>query len=137
MVAYLTAQGIPARREVLHGAADQGDVWACGGRVVIEVKSRRTRPSDEDLDRMLAEANTEANRVPQADIAVLVVKRPGRAAKRAGDWWAFLTLVDLMWLCGSDPNVLPVDSFRARTELSMTQLAALIHAHPTLMRQGT
>ncbi len=126
LVNWLTAQGIPAKREVLHGNADQGDVWIWGGQVVIEVKSRRTRPSDEELARMFAEAETEASRVAQCDAAALVVKRPGRSAKRAGDWWAFTTVGDFLWLLGVDEDAGAVS--KSLLQMTVADLTAILKA---------
>ena len=125
LVNWLTAKGIPAKREVLHGNQDQGDVWVLGGRIVIEVKSRHTRPSDEEIARMFAEAEAEAARVVQCDAAVLVVKRPGRANKRAGDWWAFITVCDFVWLLGLDQAV----ASGSLVSLTVADLAAIITAN--------
>ncbi len=126
LVNWLTAHGIPAKREPLHGSQDQGDVWVLGGRIVIEVKSRRTRPSEEEITRMFAEAEAEAARVVQCDAAVLVVKRPGRGGKRAGDWWAFTTVCDFLWLLGLDQAVASASSL---VSLTVADLAAIITAN--------
>lgn len=126
LVNWLTAQGIPAKREVLHGNADQGDVWIWGGQVVIEVKSRRTRPSDEELTRMFAEAEAEAARVTQCDAAVLVIKRPGRANRRAGDWWAFTTVGDFLWLLGVDEDAGAVS--KSLLQITVADLTAILKA---------
>jgi hypothetical protein len=122
---WLTTHGIPTHREALHGNQDQGDLWVHGGQLVIEVKSRRVRPSDEEIGRMFAEAEIEAARVPQCDVAVLVVKRPGRSPKRAGDWWAFITVADFLWLLGADPIVGDVGASLVQT--TVADLAAVIN----------
>lgn len=89
------AHGIPARRVALAGNQDQGDVHLWDGAVVIEVKSRRTHPSWTDVDKWWREAEAEAHRVDDCDAAVLVIKRPGSGY--AGDWFAWVTVGDLLW----------------------------------------
>lgn len=130
VVRHLVALGIPAERRALKGAADDGDVWAYGGRVVIEVKRRRTRPHDEELSRMWGEANREASRVPHADVAMLVVKRPGRANPAL--WWAFFTHADLCWLSGLDPDELPMGVGNALVQVTLRHACELMAAHPDL-----
>lgn len=95
------SMGIPAIRVALSGAHDRGDVhlWpaATGARVVIEVKSRRKAWTWTEIDAWFREATAEAERVEGADMAVLVVKRPGSGPKFAGDWYAWVTVGDLIW----------------------------------------
>ena len=98
VVRYLSSLGIPAERRALKGAADEGDVWLWHGRVVIEVKSRRTRPSDEEIARMWQEAMREADRVPQCDVALLVLKRPGKTNPAL--WWAVMSPTAWLLMAG-------------------------------------
>jgi hypothetical protein len=97
VVRLAEACGIPARRVALAGAADQGDVHLWDGRVVIEVKSRKSWPSWLDVDAWFREAESEAARVGNCDVAALVVKRPGHGPARAGDWFAWVRMADLSW----------------------------------------
>ncbi len=97
VVKFAAAMGIPARRVALAGRADQGDVHLWDGRVVIEVKSRRAGWTWTQIDAWYREADAEANRVEGADVTVLVVKRPGTGARFAGDWFAWVSVSDLMW----------------------------------------
>lgn len=99
------AHGIPARRCALAGNQDQGDVHLWDGRVVIEVKSRRTWWTWLQVDAWYREAHQEAARVPNADVAVLVVKRPGTSAARAMDWFAWVTISDLLLWSQAAPSV--------------------------------
>ena len=105
VVRYLTGQGIPAHRVALAGAADHGDIWVAGGRMVIEVKSRQSLPSHTQVRDWRWEASEEASRVPACDISVLIVKRPGSA--EVGQWWAWLDHAEWVWISravdGADP----------------------------------
>ena len=113
VVKLAAAMGIPAKRVALAGAADQGDVWLWpegdGARVVVEVKDAASRtsknvglPSWTDLQDFWAEAEREALRVPNCDVTLLVVKRPGKGLDNAADWFAFALTNDLLpWEMGS------------------------------------
>jgi hypothetical protein len=130
LVRYLTKWRIPAERRALRAGDDQGDLWAFAGRIVIEVKARRTVPSEEVIAGFWREANVEASRVPQCDIAVLVLNRPGK-----GDpdrWWAFLTLADLTWLSGLNPDDLPGGCGNTLCRITVGDFAALAAFHPDL-----
>jgi hypothetical protein len=114
VVKVFTAAGIPAERTPLKGAGDVGDIWVAGGRMVVEVKSRRTLPSHAEIRRFYQEMTREASRVPQCDIGVLVVKRPGSG--KAGNWWAFMDHAEWVWIARavdgdpSFPMMLTVDT---------------------------
>ena len=106
VVKLAAAMGIPAKRVALAGAADQGDVWLWpegdGARVVVEVKSRSKAWTWTEVQKWWAEAEAEALRVPNCDVALLVVKRPGSGAPSAADWFAFALTNDLLpWEMGS------------------------------------
>lgn len=88
--------GLPAKRQVLAGANDQGDVHLPLGDelYVIEVKAgEQTRnPSWGQLDAWWAEAVTEAGNVEATDddvevVPLLIVRRWGSG--RAEDWWCY------------------------------------------------
>ena len=74
-----TAAGIQAERRALKGSGDEGDVWLRHGRVVIEVKAGKTaaEASRNQIVAWWLEAEREAARVTQCDMAVLVVKAKG------------------------------------------------------------
>ncbi len=93
---HFRAAGIPADRTALAGNQDRGDLWVCGGRMVVEVKSRAGLPSHAEIHRWYGEMTAEAERVPQCDIGVLIVKRPGSA--RVGQWWAWFDHDEWMWV---------------------------------------
>jgi Holliday junction resolvase len=91
---YLKGRGITATRAPQHGSADRGDVWAfptdAGHRLVIEVKAgeQAANPTMTQVRAWQREANVEAARVPDADAAVLVLKRKGSA--KPADWDAYV-----------------------------------------------
>ena len=87
---YLNARGVPTQRVALRGKHDQGDLHILGGKVVAEVKSRRSWHSPADIERWLAELERECMNVPHCSVGALVVKRPGSGAANAGDWLAYL-----------------------------------------------
>jgi len=95
VVAVAHSLGIPARRVALAGIYDQGDVHLWDGRVVVEVKSRKKLHSPTDLQRWWQETTTEATRVLNADMQLLVVKRPGSGLPMAADWWAYVAIDEL------------------------------------------
>ena len=81
--------GFPdARRQALAGAKDQGDIELCPG-VILEVKSRDAWPSSSQIQKWLHETEREWEN-SGADLAALVVKRPGVGLGRAEEWLVFL-----------------------------------------------
>lgn len=128
VVKHFDAAGIPVDRKPPAGTHDVGDVWVRGGQMVVEVKShdqercknpdcrvRRAKlPSHNELMQFFREMAAEASRVPQCDIGVLVVKRPGSG--KVGDWWAFCDHAEWLWLTraygsgDSYPMMLTVDT---------------------------
>ena len=97
VVRWLHAHGYPdARRQVLAGSKDKGDLWVTLG-VIAEVKTRNTaaglgQPGEAELAKWMAE--TEAERVnAKAAHAVLIVKRKGTADP--GRWWAYVPANEL------------------------------------------
>lgn len=96
-VAYVRRHGFPtADRLTLSGTADRGDVRLTAGLtagVVVECKGGATaeRASDALIAAWLDE--TERERVNAgAAVALLVTKRKGYGAARAGSWWAHVRL---------------------------------------------
>lgn len=91
VVKFLRVNGSPAaERPALHGALDEGDITGTPG-VAWEVKAGHAaeNASDAQVEAWLAEAEVErVNR--GSDVAVLVLKRKGKGAASAGQWWAFL-----------------------------------------------
>ena len=79
-----------ARRVALKGNHDAGDVHVWGGKVVLEVKSRRQWASPKQIEAWLGELERECMNVPQCSLGALVVKRPGSGPASAGDWLVYL-----------------------------------------------
>ena len=106
VVKYLRSCGIPADRHALKGTADEGDVWAWptvsgGARLVAEVKAgeQTKAPSWVQLSKWWQEAEDEASRVQDCDMAVLVCKRHGSGLP--GDWHAWVRPDDLPGMQGT------------------------------------
>ena len=127
VVRLAAAMGIPAKRVALAGAADQGDVWLWpegdGARVVVEVKSRKAMWTWTQVEAWWEEAEAEATRVPNCDVSLLVVKRPGSGPANAADWFAWAKVDDLTFsrhggvvypsILGDVPGMWPLGSLLA------------------------
>ena len=90
-----------AQRLRLNGANDQGDIGLCPG-VMVEAKGGHAaeRASDAQIAAWLDE--TEAERINRgADVALLVLKRKGKGAASAGQWWAILPGWTYLYLAAS------------------------------------
>lgn len=88
VVNYLRANGFEkAKREVLHGGKDQGDVHAAEG-LVFECKGgiQAETASDEQLRRWCVETEVERENAG-AKVGVLVVKRAGHGVTKMGGMW--------------------------------------------------
>jgi hypothetical protein len=101
---YLLSAGyteLEAHRNVLKGSDDEGDVWLRSllGLVVFEVKGGKMakEASFGQIEKWMAETETE-RRNASAPLGFLVTQRPGVGYPRAGDWWAYATLGDLVYL---------------------------------------
>src|SRR5690606_41690620 len=91
VVRYLQANGSPhAERRALRGRQDAGDITGTPG-ICWEVKARKRPISDTDVAAWLVETETEAA-AADAEIGVLVVRRPGVGEAHAGRWWADMRL---------------------------------------------
>lgn len=99
---YLISRGITAHRAPLHGSEDRGDIWAAptahGYRVVVEVKAgaQAHNPSLPQVEAWQAEAEAEAGRVADCDMAILVLKRRGSA--KVWDWPAWVKVGDIEYI---------------------------------------
>lgn len=129
---HFNRHGIPTDRRPPKGNQDDGDLWAHGGKVVIEVKWRKTRQSDEEIQRMWGEVNREAAKVPNCEAAALIINRPGRGETRADQWWAVLTAQDWAWLCGLDPDELHPQVALSLVTTTVACLTAAIATCPNL-----
>jgi len=99
VVRYLTEHKVLAKREILHGNSDHGDVHVHTkkGLVVLEVKSYKAWASANLIEKWLVEADVEGVNAG-ADASALVVKRPGSGAANAGDWLVYVRADEWEWL---------------------------------------
>jgi len=124
------AAGLPAVRVALAGAGDQGDVWVFpegnGAKVCIEVKAgeQAANPSWGQIDKWFREAETQAARVSDCDMAVLVCKRKGSGM--AGDWFAWTRISDLNWWLAT-PEAIPHVTSCTTSQRVMMPLGDLLH----------
>jgi hypothetical protein len=101
---YLLSVGydpLDAHRNVLKGSDDEGDVWLreTYGLIVFEVKGGKMAKdaSYEQCKKWLDEAERERDNA-KAKMGFLVTQRAGVGYPRAGDWWAYARLSDLIYL---------------------------------------
>lgn len=99
VVRFLTERHVLAKREILHGGKDHGDVHVHTkkGLIVLEVKAYKTWASARQLDAWMVEADIEGVNAG-ADASALVVKRPGSGAANAADWLVFMRADEWEWL---------------------------------------
>ena len=79
-----------AERRALHGNADKGDVTGCGP-LMFEVKAARTYKFPEWMKEV-----KEQTENAKADYGFLICKPNGVGFTRTGDFWAVMTLADLV-----------------------------------------
>ena len=101
---YLLSVGyspLDAHRNVLKGQDDEGDVWLreTFGLVVFEIKGGKMakEASYEQCKKWLDEAERERDNA-SGKLGFLVTQRAGVGYPRAGDWWAYAKLGDLIYL---------------------------------------
>lgn len=84
-----------ARRTPLAAGSDVGDVHISYGRAVVQVKAGKAAETASTAlcAAWWAETEAQADRVPECDLAVLVVKR--RGVGQARGWRAFVRLDEL------------------------------------------
>lgn len=110
---YLASRGITAHRAPLHGTQDRGDIWAAptahGYRVVVEVKAgaQAHNPSLPQVEAWQAEAEAEAGRVADCDMAILVLKRRGSA--KVWDWPAYTKAGDIEFIVANYAGRTPLN----------------------------
>ena len=93
---------LEAHRNVLKGSQDEGDVWLRhpqNGLVVFEVKGGDSakKASYEQIKKWYQEAVTERDNA-KGQYGFLVTQRAGVGYPRAGEWWAYASLKDLVHL---------------------------------------
>lgn len=125
---YLLSVGynpLDAHRNVLKGTADEGDVWLreSYGLIVFEIKGGKMakEASYGQVEKWMLEAETERANA-NAKFGFLVTQRAGVGYPRAGEWWAYAKVEDIIYL-RTRLNVL--DSSIVRLRLS--DLVKLIH----------
>jgi hypothetical protein len=110
---------------VLKGSDDEGDVWLREerGLIVFEVKGGKSAKdaSHGQVAKWYEEAETERKNA-DGRLGFLVTQRAGVGYPRAGDWWAYATLGDLIYL---RTNLELADQTLVR--ITLTQLVKLIH----------
>ena len=101
---YLLSVGyspLDAHRNVLKGSDDEGDVWLreSYGLIVFEVKGGKSAKdaSYEQVAKWYEEAEKERNNA-DGKYGFLVTQRAGVGYPRAGQWWAYARLSDLISL---------------------------------------
>lgn len=93
---------LEAHRNVLKGTNDEGDVWLrepTKGLIVFEVKGGKSakEASYGQIEKWFQEAELE-KRNASGKFGFLVTQRAGVGYPRAGEWWAYAKLGDLVFL---------------------------------------
>lgn len=101
---FLLSKGyseLEAHRNVLKGSADEGDVWLRHhrGLVTFEVKGGKAakEASYGQIEKWLEETRIEKENA-KAQFGILVTQRAGVGYPRAGEWWAYVKLPELIRL---------------------------------------
>jgi hypothetical protein len=126
---YLLSTGyseLAAHRNVLKGSDDEGDVWLREenhGLIVFEVKGGKAakEASHGQMAKWFQEAETERDNA-SAKFGFLVTQRAGVGYPRAGEWWAYANLSDLIVL---RTGLRVADNTLVR--LTLAELVKLIH----------
>jgi Holliday junction resolvase-like predicted endonuclease len=125
---YLLSAGyspLDAHRNVLKGRDDEGDVWLREkkGLVVFEVKGGKSAKDASlgQIEKWYEEAEKEKQNA-DAWLGFLVAQRAGVGYLRAGEWWAYAQLEDLINL---RTNLFVGD--RTLVRLTLANLVRLIH----------
>ena len=125
---YLLSVGydpLNAHRNVLKGSDDEGDVWLreSYGLIVFEIKGGKMAKdaSYEQCKKWLDEAELERDNA-KGKLGFLVTQRAGVGYPRAGDWWAYARLGDLIYLRTHLENI-----NGSIVRLPLSELVKLIH----------
>lgn len=125
---YLLSVGydpLAAHRNVLKGTADEGDVWLreSYGLIVFEIKGGKMakEASYGQIEKWMNEAEVERTNA-NAKFGFLVTQRAGVGYPRAGEWWAYAKVEDIIYL-RTHLNILDNSIVRLR----FSDLVKLIH----------
>lgn len=125
---YLLSVGynpLEAHRNVLKGTADEGDVWLreTYGLIVFEIKGGKMakEASYGQVEKWMQEAETERANA-DGKFGFLVTQRAGVGYPRAGEWWAYARIQDIIYL-RTHLNVIDESIVRLR----LSDLTKLIH----------
>lgn len=125
---YLLSVGynpLEAHRNVLKGTADEGDVWLreTYGLIVFEIKGGKMakEASYVQVEKWMQEAETERANA-DGKFGFLVTQRAGVGYPRAGEWWAYARIQDIIYL-RTHLNVIDESIVRLR----LSDLTKLIH----------
>lgn len=125
---YLLSVGyspLEAHRNVLTGSEDEGDVWlrTISGLIIFEVKGGKSakEASYGQVQKWIDEAETEA-RNANTRYGFLITQRAGVGLPRAGEWWAYARLGDLIKLRTGLDNINPTI-----LRLTLEDLVKIIH----------
>ncbi len=101
---YLLSRGysaLDAHRNVLAGKDDEGDVWLRSrhGLIIFELKggNMAKNASYQQVEKWMLEADREKTNA-DAKFGFLVTQRSGVGYPRAGEWWAYAHLNDILFL---------------------------------------
>lgn len=126
---YLLTVGyseLAAHRNVLKGSDDEGDVWLREenrGLIVFEVKGGKAakEASYGQIQKWFDEATLERDNA-KGTFGFLVTQRAGVGYPRAGEWWAYVSLADIIFLRTN----IRVNDF-ALVRITLAELVKLIH----------
>lgn len=92
---------LTAHRNVLKGSDDEGDVWLreSYGLIVFEVKGGKMakEASYGQVEKWMQEAEIERSNA-DGKFGFLVTQRAGVGYPRAGEWWAYAKVQDIVYL---------------------------------------
>lgn len=102
-IRYLRTDGFPhAELRNQAGEHDKGDIVGMVG-ICVEVKGGNAAETASDAQIRAWLTETERERInARADVGILITKRKGYGATRAGLWWAHMTLHTALDLAGAN-----------------------------------
>jgi hypothetical protein len=128
---YLLSVGydpLEAHRNVLKGSLDEGDVWLreSYGLIIFELKGGKAAKdaSYNQILKWFEEAKVEADNA-KARMGFLVTQRAGVGYPRAGEWWAYADLADLVFF-NTYSDAVPRGTI---TRILLSDLVSMIKKH--------